>query len=100
MEEVLKADLLQILINGNTQNVHLAGIKAPSPKPGRFNNDLSKSLGQDINLINKAGKQSVSLVGELTKDRELRFVNFGTNAVSNGKGIFDGDIIFQNDTTL
>ena len=98
--KVLKADLLQILINGNTQNVHLAGIKAPSPKPGRFNNDLSKSLGQDINLINKAGKQGITLTKELTKGRELRFVNFGTNTVKNGKVIFDGDIIFQNDTTL
>jgi len=98
--KVLRGDLLQILIKGKTQNVHLAGIKAPSPKPGKYNNDFNKSLGQDINLINKAGKQSVSLVRELTKDRELRFVNFGTNATKNGKVIFDGDIIFQNDTTL
>jgi len=96
----LRADLFKIITDGKTQTIHLAGIKAPSPKPGKYNNNLSKFLNQDVNLINKAGKQGIALAKELTKDRELRFVNFGTNTVKNGKVIFDGDILFQNSTTL
>jgi len=95
-----RADLFKIIIDGKTQTVHLAGIKAPSPKPGKYNKNLSKFLNQDINLINKAGKQGIGLAKELTKGREFRFVNFGTNTVKNGKVIFDGDILFQNNTTL
>jgi len=98
--KILRADLLQLLIDGKTQTVHLAGIKAPSLKSGKYNNNLSKLLNQDINLINKAGKQGINLTRELTKDRELRFVKFGTNTVKNGTIIFDGDLIFQNSSTL
>jgi len=98
--KILRADLFKILINGKTQTVHLAGIKAPSPKPGKYNNSISKFTGQNIDLINKAGKQGIALTKELTKDRELRFVNFGTNVVKTKNIIFDGDLIFQNGTTL
>jgi endonuclease YncB( thermonuclease family) len=98
--KILRADLFRILINGETQTVHLAGIKAPSPKPGRYNNNISKFTGQNIDLINKAGKQGIALTKELTKDRELRFVHFGTNTVKNKNITIDGDLIFQNGTTL
>jgi len=98
--KILRADLFIILVNGKTQTVHLAGIKAPSSKPGKYNNNISKFTGQNIDLINKAGKQGIALTKELTKDRELRFVNFGTNAAKTKNIIFDGDLIFQNGTTL
>lgn len=98
--KILRADLFKILINGKTQTVHLAGIKAPSPKPGRYNKEISKFTGQNVDLINKAGKQGIALTKELTKDRELRFVEFGTNSAKKGQIVFDGDLIFQNGTTL
>ena len=98
--KIFRADLFAILVNGKTQTIHLAGIKAPSPKLGKYNNNISKFTGRDVALINKAGKQGIALTKELTKGRELRFVNFGTNSVKNGRIVFDGDLIFQNGTTL
>ena len=99
--EILRADLIKIYLNNKTQIVHIAGIKSPSPKPGKYNNSLQKYIKQNINLIDKAGKQAVALTRELTQDRKIKFIKFGTNVLTkSGKIIWDGDILFEDKSTL
>ena len=95
--KIIGSDLLKVIINEETQTVHIAGIKAPSPKIGKYNKDFSEKVNQSEKLINEVGKQGRLLARELTQDRKIRFVEFGTNTISkSGKVILDGDFIFEN----
>ena len=96
----VRPDLLIIIVECKTQQLRLAGIQAPSPKSGSHNSKFSSSAKLDVGIVNKAGKQGIDLVSELTKDRPLKLVVLSKKDATGGNGLIDGDILFMDNSTL
>ncbi len=97
---IIRADLFSVFYNGVTQNIHLAGLLAPTTKSSRYNRHLTKKFKFNNSFLGKIGKEGQKFVRNVTEERTSRLkIN---NAKTNGTGkiIIDGDIIFGNDSSL
>ncbi len=98
--DVTRADVLKVLLDGKTQNVHLAGICVPSAKRRSYNIKLARAFQLNRALMEKYGRQAIAVVHDVTKDRQLRLVELSTRTNRNGNVIVEGDILFPDRSTL
>jgi len=100
ISKIIRADLFAIVSQGKTQNIHLTGILAPTPKSSRYNRFLEKKFKFDKLFLQQLAYESLKFIKEITDDRAqmLRVISSRTN--DTGIVIIEGDILFADNSSL
>jgi len=100
INKIIRADLFTVVLQGQTQNIHLSGILAPTTQSSRYNRFLEKKFKFDHLSLRNIARESVGYVKEVTDDRAslLKVISSKTNDA--GVIIIEGDILFADNSSL
>jgi len=94
-----RADLLMLLVAGRTQAVHLAGVCAPSPVPGKLNTQLAAHTGLAPATLPAHGKSALDTVRAVLATGTWRLAVLG-QTTNNGSVRAAVDLLNERDESL